>query len=700
MSLAKTLDTDSLWRLERVGNPALSPDGTNAVCTVTSYSMALNKASTSLWLLPTDRRAPRRLTRCGDKDGQPAWSPQGDRIAFVARREQAGLAGPAAQRKDSSPQLYLIPVDGGEAERVSDFGPGVESFKWMPDGKRIVFAAWVWPELRGSRAQHKQHQQFSKRQATGYVTAQAHYRYFDHNLPMGRVVHLLMLDLRSGSITDLFEGSPHELSRSEPDQHQYDISPDGQRIAFVHDSSPRKLAGSPTALAELHLDSGRFSDLTDDLGWDFCAPRYSPDGVRLACIAAHVALRHTMPGRATLLAPGQPMQVLADDWDTEVQAPLRWTPEGQALLFTAQERGRCHLWRLELAGQSHSVVASGGWVHGFDISGPPERPTLVVAADSACHPVQITARRADMVGSKPGASPWRRLERFNDRLLAGLNLGAPQEVILTGALGEPVQMWLTYPPGFNARKKYPLLQVVHGGPYSAAGDAFSYRWNAHLLASAGHVVAQVNFHGSSGFGFAFRDSIMGRQGQLEQQDIEAGTDWLLAQPWADARRVFLSGGSYGGFLAAWLNGHLPAGRYQAHVCHAGVFDRVATFAADSYTQRPKDLGALYWEDLAKVQSQSPCHFAQHMHTPTLVIHGAQDFRVPDGNGLAYYNTLQARGVASRLLWFPDENHWVLKPQNSVLWYQEFLAWLAAHDPVRIKKPHKKAAKKRSLSAPT
>ena len=243
------------------------------------------------------------------------------------------------------------------------------------------------------------------------------------------------------------------------------------------------------------------------------------------------------------------------------------------------------MWRLEAANQAHDVLVSGGWVQGFDIAGPADMPMLVVAADCAMHQAHTTAHATPM----------------------------PHPGVLN-----------TCPPGFSPKNKHALLQVVHAGPYAAAGDTFGYRWNAHLLASQGHVVAQVDYHGSSGFGFEFRDSIMGRMGQLEQQDIEAGTDWLLAQPWADRRRVFLAGGSYGGFMAAWLNGHLPAGRYQAHVCHAGVFDRVATFAADSYTQRPKDLGAQYWDDLPKVLSQSPCHFAQHMHTPILVSHGAQD----------------------------------------------------------------------------
>jgi len=292
-----------------------------------------------------------------------------------------------------------------------------------------------------------------------------------------------------------------------------------------------------------------------------------------------------------------------------------------------------------------------------------------VAIDSASHPVQVHAVRGAAV---------RRLERFNDDALARVAFGPVREVSLKGAQGDPVQMFVVFPPRFAPGRRHPVLQVVHGGHYAAAGDTFSYRWNLHLLASRGHVVAAVNFHGSSGFGHAFADSIMGRMGRLELRDIEAGTDWLLAQPWTDPRRVFAAGASYGGFLVAWMNGHVAPGRYRAYVCHAGVFDRVATFSADSYVHRPKDLGAYYWADPEKVRAQSPHTFAHRMRTPTLVTHGRNDYRVPDHNGLAYYNTLLARGVPTRLVWFPDENHWVLKPRNSRLWYGEVFDWLAAH----------------------
>jgi dipeptidyl aminopeptidase/acylaminoacyl peptidase len=664
------IDIETLWQLERVAGLALAPDGSAAVCTVTRYSMDENKGSTSLWMLPTGSHAPRRLTRYGDKDAHPAWSPHGDRIAFLAKRDHDG-------RKDTEPQLYVIPARGGEAERKSDFPAGIGEFRWMPDGERIVFVSWIWPEARGRRAQERLHKAFSERKESAYVTSEALYRHFDSNLPMGRVPRLMMLDLANGNVTDLFAGTAYELPRADPGASHFDIAPDGRRIAFVCDPAPKKRLINPYALAEIDLRSHRMVALTRDPRWNYEAPRYSPDGSVLACVAANVGRRHTMPGRLAFVRPGKAPRIVGDRWTLDIDRRLRWTPDGRALLFTAQEAGRCHLWRFALDGTAPAVAVKGGWVQGFDVGGPPGDETIVVAIDSAAHPAQVHAIRSGRAA---------RLERFNDERMARIALGETREVMLRGARGHAVQMFVTFPPRFDPRRKYPVLQMIHGGPYAAAGDTFGYRWNAHVFASRGYVVAAVNYHGSSGFGFAFRDSIMGRMGRLEQEDIEAGTDWLLSKPWSDRKRVFAAGGSYGGFMVAWMNGHIPAGRYRAYVCHAGVFDRVATFSADSYTDRPKDLGALYWENAAKVRAQNPRAFAHRMDTPTLVIHGNNDYRVPDTNGLAYYNTLQARGVDTRLVWFPDENHWVLKPRNSRLWYGEIFDWLAQHDPARKPEP--------------
>ena len=659
----KHIDVEALWKIERIGAVSLSPDGAQAVCSVSSFSMDDNKSKANLWLLSTFGGEPRRLTSCGEKDGQAAWSPKGGAIAFVAKREQEG-------RKDETAQLYLIAPDGGEARRISDFAPGIEAFKWFPDGKRIAFVSWVWPELEGTKAQSKRHKEWKERKETGYVTSEAQYRFWDRNLPMGRAAHLHVLDVASGRIVDLFEGKGTELPRMDPDANVFDIAPDGRHIVFVFDPAAEKRLDNNKALAEINVATGRISTVARDAAWDFEAPRYSPDGARIAFLASNMGRRHTAPANAALLERGGAWQVLTGAWDHAVNAPLRWSRDGAALWFTAEDRARCHLWRYTIESGSAAVAGKGGWVHSFDIAGD----VVVSAADSMCHPVRVHARQDD--------GPARRIERFNDGLLATLRLAEVEEKTVAGANGDAVQMWLVYPPGFDAKKakKYPVMHSIHGGPHAASGDTFHYRWNNQVFAAQGYVVACVNYHGSSGFGNAFLDSITHRWGELELQDIEAATDWLRKQPWVDKERIFATGGSYGGYMVAWMNGHLKRGRYQAYVCHAGCFDWRAMFADDAYTWHAQELGAYYWDDPAKVQAQSPDTFAARLTTPTLVIHGALDYRVPDQQGLAYYNTLKARGIEARLLWFPDENHWIIKPRNARLWYTEFFAWLKAHDP--------------------
>ncbi|MEO8156025.1 MAG: S9 family peptidase, partial [Rhizobacter sp.] len=363
---------------------------------------------------------------------------------------------------------------------------------------------------------------------------------------------------------------------------------------------------------------------------------------------------------------------LSARWDHEVNTPLRWAAGGEAIYFTAEDRGQRHLYRFDLKDGTPRESVMGGWVQQFDVAGD----VVVCAADAMDHPVRVHAHRH----AHGNAQPALRLESFNDDKLKAFRLGRHESIQVTGAQGDSVQVWLVYPPGFDPKKKYPLMHSIHGGPHAAAGDTFHYRWNNHVFAAQGYVVACVNYHGSSGFGYEFLDSITHRWGELELQDVEAATDWLLKKPWADKRRVFATGGSYGGYMVAWMNGHIKPGRYQAYVCHAGCFDWTAMFSDDAFTWHAKDLGGWYWDDLPKIQSQSPHAFAKHMKTPTLVVHGALDYRVPDQQGLAYYNTLKARGVDARLVWFPDENHWILKPRNSQLWYREFFSWLKQHDP--------------------
>ncbi len=671
MSKKKNITVDDLWALKRLGAPSLSPDGAQAVASLTSHSMTENKAASALWLLSTLGGAPRVLTTCGDKDGQPRWSPRGERIAFTAKREQEG-------HKDEEAQLYLIAPDGGEAYRAATVATGVGGFRWCPDGKRLVFISWVWPELKGSAAQAKKLKEFKERKETGYVTSEAQYRFWDHNLPMGRVAHLHLLELgapgQPGKVRDLFEGTPYELGRADPDANHFDISPDGKRLVFAFDPAAEKRVDGRFALAEMELRGGQVKVIAQHADWDFSAPRYSPDGHQVAFTASEQGRKHTMPAQLAVWQRGSSSwDVVSAEWDHEVHAPLLWEEDGQAVLFTAEQQGRKHLWRFDLPDRRAEVVVHGGHVSAFDKAAG----SLVCLTDSASHPARMHAHL-------PGAEALR-VEHFNDTLMASLHSARIEEMwikggaAVEGAPADDVQMWLAYPPGFDPKKKYPVLHVIHGGPHTAFGDVWHYRWNSQVFAAQGYVVAMVNYHGSSSFGYAFLDSITHRWGELELQDVEAATDWLLKKPWVAKKRIFATGGSYGGYMVAWMNGHVKPGRYAAYVCHAGCFDWVGMFADDAWSWHAKELGGWYWDDMAQVQSQSPHAYAATMKTPTLVIHGALDYRVPDAQGLAYYNTLKALGVKSRLLWFPDENHWILKPRNSKLWYQEYFGWLQAHD---------------------
>ena len=678
-STTKTFDVEALWQIERVGAPSLSPDGAQAVAAVTRYSMEKNKSSSSLWLLSTLGGEPRMLTSAGEKDGAPQWSPKGDRIAFVARREQEGA-------KDEEAQLYVIAPDGGEARRVGHVATGVESFKWFPDGKRIAFISWVWPGLKGAAAQAKAAKEFKERKESGYLTEEAVYRYWDHHIPMGRVAHLHVLDVDSGKVRDLFEGSDFELTRADPDANCFDIAPDGKHIVFSYDPQAEKRIDNRYALAELELKSGSIRTLLQDKDWHFTAPRYSHAGRHLAFLASNQGRKHTMPDQLAVLDTHGHWAVLSEHWDREVTAPLRWDEDDLGVLFCAEEAGRRHLWRFDVKTCEPFMLFEGGNATGFAL----EAGTLVLQHDSVQHPPRLSVLESEGEGSE---CVTRRIESFNDKLLAQYRFSRHEEVFYKGAQGDQVQMWLVYPPGFDAKKKYPLLHVIHGGPHTAFGDSWHFRWNHQVMAAQGYVVACVNYHGSSSFGYQFLDSITHRWGELELQDVEAATDLLLKKPWADKSRVFATGGSYGGYMVAWMNGHVKPGRYQAYVCHADCFDWQAMFADDAYTWHAKELGAWYWDDPAKVASQSPHAFAKAMKTPTLVIHGQLDYRVPDAQGLAYYNTLKARGVPAKLLWFPDENHWILKPRNSKLWYSEFFGWLARHDPA-AKPAARRAALKR------
>ncbi|MGH8802907.1 MAG: prolyl oligopeptidase family serine peptidase [Casimicrobiaceae bacterium] len=660
-------DVAALWAVKRIGKPTIAPDGSEACAAVTSWNTERNEESTVLWLFPTGREIrPRsagfrvRPLTGGDKDTDPAWSPDGHWIAFVAKR-----------KNDQEAQLYVIAPGGGEAKRVGGVAGGVSGIKWFPDSRRIAFVGWVWPDLRGDVAQRRRLAQRKDAKVKAYVTERGEYRYWDHWLTDGREPHVFACDVSTGRCTDLLAGTGLALQPWDPGAEHYDIAPDGRDIALTIDPAAEPAMMNRCDIAVVNLRTRRVRNLTSSSGMSDEHPRYSPDGRHIAFHAYDTGRAFNDQGQLRILERRTGTTVtLAPTFD-RASTDLRWTPDASGLLALVEDRGRIGVWRYPVAGGMPQPVVAGGAVSGFASSA--DGSMLTFTRSTARHPPALFTCDGNGRAERP-------LEALNRTLLSRHTLGEVREITVKGFRGQAVQMIVTFPPGFDPRRKWPLLQSIHGGPHSAHHDGWHFRWNNQVFAGQGYVVVQVNYHGSSGFCQKFIESITGRYGEREMIDIEAGTDYLLRRGYIDRTRLTASGGSYGGYLVAWMNGHTR--RYRAYVCHAGCYDWVSMMATDGYRFFARELGAFHWEDEARVMRQSPHHFVAHARTPTLVIHGELDYRVPATQALQYYDTLKAKGVAARLVYFPDENHWILKPANARLWHQEFFAWLARHAPPR------------------
>ena len=655
------LNAAALWAIKRVGTPTISPDGRQACASVTTYDMESNEGTTELWLFPTGQGAatargrPRRLT-AGDKDSDPQWSPDGALIAFTAKRKD-----------DTERQVYTIAPDGGEATRLTRAATGATAVKWFPDGKRIAFVSWVWADLATDAAQAKRLKERKDDKVKAHVTERNEFRFWDHWLTDGRAPHVFVCDVATGASRDAFARAGIALQPWDPSPDHYDIAPDGREIAVTIDPAPEPGMMNRCDIAVVNLATGRVRNLTSGSGLSDEHPRYSPDGRSIAYHAFDTARAFNDQGHVRVIdrRTGAVRRV-APDLDRATHG-LQWTPDARALLALIEDRGRVGLWRLPVSDGTAAHLVPGGSVGGYARSA--DGSVIVFARSTAMYPPALFSVQGDGSGE-------RALETFNRALLARHALGTVREFTIKGWHGEPVQMFVTYPPQFDARRKWPLMHSIHGGPHAAHQDGWHFRWNSHVFAGQGYVVPAVNYHGSSGFGQKFLETIAGRYGEKEFADTEAGTTYLLRQGYIDRDRLTATGGSYGGFMVAYMNGH--TNRYRAYVCHAGCYDWVSMMATDGYLFFAKELGAFHWDNEPLVMRQSPHHFVGSAKTPTLVIHGELDYRVPATQALQYYDTLKAKGVPARLVYFPDENHWILKPQNSRLWFAEFFAWLARH----------------------
>lgn len=659
----RPITPQDLWAMKRLGSPAVSPDGRTVVFTVQEWSIEKNKSTSNLWLADAASGDVRRLTTANASDAAPQWSPDGRRIAFQSKRNE-----------DEQGSLYIISVDGGEAEKILELPYAITAPKWLPDGKALVVATRVIPELAGkmSKSDLDAIRAAEKKRKDSKMTAKATenrvFRFWDTWLTDSAAHKLLKVDVASKEITDLTP-SWDRLFQLDGTAN-FEVSPDGKWVAFTGNSTPPPFRDPPNA--DIYLvptdGSGTLKNATpDNLGTD-SNPIWSRDSKSVYYTRVESRIyngefrklwRHDVAtGRNTALT-----EHLDYAWgDIEV------ADDGRTLWVTAEEKGFVPLFRLSADGKTLTKVHGTGTSTALSVAGN----TVAFLHDTMSRPNELFVADA-----KSGVV--RQLTHFNRDVLAQLDLGKVESYWFDGAAGAKVHGWLVFPPGFDPNTRYPVLNLMHGGPHTMVRDSWSYRWNTHVFAAPGYVVTWINRHGSTGFSEQFSQSILNEWGKKPLEDMMKGLDFLLAKyPNLDRDRMAAAGASYGGFMAAWVAGHTD--RFKAIINHAGVNNSYAQFGTDIPHGFAEVMGGQPWnaETLAGFLANSPMSHAKNFKTPTLVTFGMRDYRVPYGNGIELYGILQSMNVPSRLVLFPDENHWILTPQNSIYWNWEFQSWLARY----------------------
>jgi dipeptidyl aminopeptidase/acylaminoacyl peptidase len=642
-----------LVSFDRVSDPQVSPDGKLVVFVRRVTDLEANRGRTDLWMVGIDGGELRRLTSHEAGDTSPRFAADGRSVFFLSTRS-------------GSSQVWRVPLDGGEASAVTTLPLDVGNLVVAPDGQRLALTMEVFPKATPEETKKRLDEQ-EKRKATGRVYDRLFVRHWDE-WKDGRRSHVFVLPLGGGGPVDVMK----DLDADSPSKpfggaEELAFTPDSRGVIFTARDAGREEAWSTDFDLYLAPADGSAPPrcLTEsNRAWD-TTPAFSPDGKRLAWLAmskpGYEADRYRVMVRDW---PDGAERELAKDWDRS-PGSLGWSADGAALYVTADNLGHTSLFAIDAAGGPVRTVVREGHV----VSPCAAGGRIVYALDHLRSPADLWAVGADGAGAK-------RLTDVNAERLAQVRMGEPEQFTFAGWNGEQVHAWIVKPVGFDAGKKWPVAFLIHGGPQGSFGNNFHYRWNPQTYAGAGYAAVMVDFHGSTGYGQAFCDSIRGDWGGKPLEDLQKGLAAAIERsPWMDGERVAALGASYGGYMINWIAGKWPD-RFRALVCHDGNLDeRMAYYDTEELWFPEWDHEGVPWEQPGNFTKHNPIDLVQHWKTPMLVIHGAKDYRVVDTQGLSTFTALQRRGVPSRFLHFPDENHWVLKPANSILWHETVLEWI-------------------------
>jgi len=636
------LTFEDLLSFQRIGSPQVSPDGKWIAYDASTPDLKANKSTSAVYLIPAAGGPAKKLT---DGSG-PAWSPDGRSLAFV---------------KDS--QAHLYDVAAGTWRKVSDLQGGAGSLKWTPDGAALVVVSDIYPDCGVDPACIKDKASAEEsRPSKARIIDSLLYRHWKSWQAPTRA-HIVHVPLGGGAARDLtpgaFDAPPFSIGGGD----EFDVSPDGREIVYARDTETHPDLSTNSDLFVVSMSGAEAKRITTRKGAD-TSPKYSPDGRWLAWRSQARAGYESDLWELWLLdrANGQTRRV-APQFDNWIES-YAWTPDSKSIVFTAPEKSNAPIYEVSVAPGSAPRRLWTGFSAG----------ALAVSGGTIYFDASSLARPADIYALPRGAQNAVQLTRENDALLAKIGMGPSSEVWYPGADGAQIQALIVRPPDFDPSKKHPAVVLIHGGPQGAWNNAWSYRWNPQMYAARGYVVLMPNPRGSSGFGQKFVEEISGDWGGKAYVDIMNGVDHLAKMPEVDGARIGAAGASYGGYMVDWILGHTD--RFKALVTHAGVYNLESMYGVTEELWFPEwEFRGNPWDNPELYEKWSPHRFVKNFKTPTLVSHSELDFRVPIDQGLQLFTALQRRGVPSRLMYFPDEGHWVLKPQNSKVFYTTVLDWL-------------------------
>ncbi len=670
---AEGITFDDFFSMGRVSDPQISPDSKQVAFVVTWYSKETNGGNSDIYLVPIEGldkgKRPQQLTSTPEGDSHPRFSPDGRYLAFASSRS-------------GKSQVWLMPLEGGEARQLTFLSTGASSPQWTPDGKYIIFRSSVYPDCPDDDCNNERLTAEVDNPVQAKIITHLFYRHWDH-WRGDRRSHVFIIPVDGGVAVDLTPG-PHDVpTPALGSGHDVAVSPDGKEICVVANTDPnlawstnndlflisldgalRRAAGGDAPLAEMK----RLSDSPANDNH----PVYSPDGRYIAYRAMarpgfeadQYRLRLYDRRENRFVDTGEE---LADKYDRSVGS-IVWMPDSKKIYVTCADRGYASAYLIDAKKGKVQQLTEKMTISSVRVS--PNNKRIVFLRQSATMPYEVfTADRS--------FKKINMISHINDIIISSRKMNPLEEFWFKGAVNTDVHGFLLKPPGFKQGTKYPMIFLIHGGPQGSWDDEFHWRWNYQMFASPGYVVVAINQRGSTGFGQKFTDEISQDWGGKVYEDLMRGLDYVLSRykDIIDADRIAAAGASYGGYMINWIEGHTD--RFKCLVNHDGVYNLTSMYGTTEELWFPEwDLGKTPWENPDGYKEFSPHTYAANFKTPMLIIHGQLDYRVPFSEAMQAFTALRRQGVPAKLLYFPDENHFVQKPLNAELWWKTVHGWIA------------------------